>query len=266
MRIRPFSPLLLTLTLAACSSNAPGGGAAGSTPGGESPPAPSAGTPDGGGASAEADGGAPPASDGGSSGSTWATELENGRAVFTNADGSGACGFDATPADLDVVGVNPTIYAASAMCGACMKITGPKGTVTARVTDRCADCLPDMLELSAEAFSKIADREQGSATITYQTVACNVSGPLTYFFDPGSSSVWTAIRVQNHRVPITKLEYKKAGVYVVLTREDGNTFVEPEGVGVTLSLEVRVTGADGTTIEDTIPFKSGQTVTGTKPL
>lgn len=198
-----------------------------------------------------------------SSGSTYSTELQKGIATFYDADGSGNCSFAKT-GDLHVVALNFPEYAESAMCGACLEVTGPKGTTKVRVTDSCPPCAKNHLDLSKEAFLEIADEVQGRVSISYRTTPCGASGPIAYHFKDGSSKWWTAIQVRNHRLPVTKLEYQKSGAWVEMKRSDYNYFLEESGVGDTPSgLRVRVTAADGQTLEDTLPgIEAEATVTG----
>ncbi len=188
-----------------------------------------------------------------SSGSTYATEVASGIATFYDADGSGNCSFDKS-SDLHVVALNFPEYAESAMCGACLEVTGPKGTTKVRVTDSCPPCAKNHLDLSREAFREIADEVQGRVSISYRAIPCVASGPIAYHFKDGSSKYWTAIQVRNHRLPVKTLEYQKGGAWVPMKRSDYNYFLEEKGVGDTPSgLRVRVTAADGQSLEDTLP-------------
>lgn len=191
------------------------------------------------------------------------TGTQDGLITFYDADGTGNCSFDASPQDLDVAAMNIGQYMDSAVCGACVDIQGPKGSLRVRIVDSCPDC-PDAghLDLSREAFAKIADPDAGRVKVTWNLVSCDVSGPVRYRFKDGSSQYWTAIQVLNHRLPVTKLEYKKNGAWVAVKRESYNYFVEPNGMGAG-TLQVRVTASDGQTLEDTLPAaSSGGTVNG----
>ncbi len=201
---------------------------------------------------------------GGPSTATYSSELQKGIATFYDADGSGNCSFDKSPGDMRVVALNFPEYAESAMCGACLKVTGPKGSVTVRVTDSCPPCAKNHLDLSKEAFLEIADEVQGRVEITYQTVSCDVSGPVAYHFKDGSSKWWTAIQVRNHRVPVVKMEYQKGGTWTEMKRADHNYFLEESGVGDTPSgLRVRITSPDGKTLEDVLPkIEENATIAG----
>lgn len=206
---------------------------------------------------------------------TLGTAKQSGVATFYDADGSGNCSFDKTPDDLDVVALSKPEYNLSALCGACLRVTGPKGDVLVRVVDSCPPCAQSKvnLDLSEPAFAKIADKDDGRISISYQLVSCKITGNIAYHFKDGSSKFWTAIQVRNHRVPIAKLEYaasSKTGAWVELERADYNYFITTSGVGEQpKGLKVRVTATDGQVIEDTLAgagntIPSDTTLTGTK--
>ncbi len=177
---------------------------------------------------------------------------QHGDGTYYGATGAGACSFDATPNDLDVAAMNAPEYAGSAVCGACVAITGPKGGVTVRIVDLCPECKSGDLDLSQEAFAKIADVSAGRVKITWHVVPCAVTGNVAYRFKEGSSQYWTAIQVRNHRLPIAKLEWQKQGVWQDVARESYDYFVVAGGVG-TGAIPLRVTAIDGQTLVDTLP-------------
>src|SRR5215468_659791 len=76
---------------------------------------------------------------------------ESGDGTYYAADGTGNCSFDASPNDLMVAAMNDPDYQDAAWCGACLAVTGPKGTVTVRVVDRCPECKHGDLDLSPQA-------------------------------------------------------------------------------------------------------------------
>jgi expansin (peptidoglycan-binding protein) len=194
----------------------------------------------------------------------------DGIATFYDADGSGNCGFDKTPADLDVAAMALPEYDDSSSCGACLRVTGEAGKqVTVRVVDSCPPCEKNgvNLDLSASAFAKLADPDTGRIAIRYQLMSCATTGNIAYHFKDGSSKYWTAIQLRNHRLPIAKLEYKRDGTYVEMKRESYNYFVASEGVGEQPSgLALRVTADDGQVLEDTLAggVRDDATVPGTQ--
>ena len=88
--------------------------------------------------------------------------LHQGIATYYYATGAGACSFDPSPSDLMVAAMNGEEYDNAALCGAYVFVTGPKGSATVRIVDRCPECKAGHLDLSQEAFSKIADLLQGA--------------------------------------------------------------------------------------------------------
>ncbi|MDF2696139.1 MAG: extracellular endoglucanase precursor [Labilithrix sp.] len=193
----------------------------------------------------------------------------DGIATFYDADGSGNCSFDKSPGDLDVTAMALDEYAESASCGACLLVKGPKGEVTVRVVDSCPGCQGHgvNLDLSAQAFAKIAEPKDGRVSVTYRLVSCATSGNIAYHFKDGSSKWWTAIQIRDHRVPVTKVEYRKDSSWVEMKRADYNYFIEESGVGDQPGgLVLRITASDGQVIEETLKdgVQADKTVAGTK--
>jgi len=160
-----------------------------------------------------------------------------------------------------VAAMNNTDYANSAVCGGCILLTGPSGSVTVRIVDRCPECAPGDVDLSAEAFALIANPADGRVPISWYDVACDVDGPIVYRFKEGSSQWWTAIQVRNTRWAVSKLEVKVNGAYQSIPRESYNYFVE-SGLGVG-PYDIRVTDVWGHVLEDTgVPLGDGSLATG----
>ena len=156
----------------------------------------------------------------------------SGEGTYYAATGAGNCSFDPSPNDLMVAAMNAVDYRTAAWCGACLEVTGPDGTVTVRVVDQCPECAEGDLDLSQEAFERIAPLAAGRVPITWRAVACEVTGPLAYHFKDGANPFWTAIQVRNHRYPIATLEALRGDLYFELERLDYNYFVASSGLGV----------------------------------
>ena len=186
--------------------------------------------------------------------------IHSGEATFyTFASGAGNCMFDSTPNDLMVGAINNTDYAGSALCGACAMVTGPRGTITIRIVDRCPECPQGNIDLSPLAFSLIADTSLGRVPIHWQLIECGVTGPIVYHFKDGSNQWWTAVQVRNHRYPVRSLEYlTPQHTYKLVNRVDYNYFVEPAGMGPG-PYTFRVTDMYGHTLVDTaiVPVENG---------
>jgi expansin (peptidoglycan-binding protein) len=173
--------------------------------------------------------------------------LRSGQATYYfGANGSGNCTFAPIPGDLMVAALSYLQYSdphPAAYCGAYAEVSGPKGTITVRIVDKCPD-IPDNLDnpgtgcgnwhldLSPEAFDMIADRHLGRVPISWRIVSPELSGPIIYHFKDGSNQWWTAVQIRNHRNPIAKFEYKNdQGQWVNVERLDYNYFVETSGMG-----------------------------------
>lgn len=175
----------------------------------------------------------------------------SGEGTYYGATGTGNCSYPATPNNLMVGAMNQTDYANSAICGAYVTLTGPKGTATIRIVDRCPECKPGDIDLSVEAFDKIAERSAGRVPITWKIISPDISGNLIYYIKEGSSQWWTAVQVRNHRNPIAKFEYKNAsGQFEELPRMEYNYFLKDSGMG-TGPYTFRVTDIYGNQIVDT---------------
>jgi expansin len=178
------------------------------------------------------------------------SEHQGEATYYTFADGSGNCGFPATPDNLMVAAMNHVDYAASAVCGSCAMIAGPNGTVTVRIVDQCPECPEGDIDLSPDAFELIAPIEQGRVPITWDYVACEVEGPIVYHFKDGSNPFWTAVQIRNHRTPIQSVEAADgAGNFVALGRVDYNYFIADAGLGEG-PYTFRVTDTLGEVLED----------------
>nr|HEX4318718.1 expansin EXLX1 family cellulose-binding protein [Kofleriaceae bacterium] len=191
---------------------------------------------------------------GGGSGSSAACGAapagESGQATYYDADGTGACSFDAG-SDFLIAAMNATDYGDAVWCGGCVDVAGPNGHVTVRIVDKCPGCSQGSLDLSETAFAKIAPLSAGRVDITWQETACPVTGPISYDFQDGSSQFYTAIQIRNHRYPIAAVATVDAtGSATPIARVDYNYFVATKGLG-TGPYKLRVTDDRGETLDDT---------------
>jgi expansin (peptidoglycan-binding protein) len=151
---------------------------------------------------------------------------------YTTADGTGNCSFDPSPNDLMIGAMNHTDYSASAVCGSCVELTGPKGTIKIRIVDQCPECLPGDIDLAPQAFDLMAEHALGRVTINWHYIACQPSGPVIYHFKDGSNPYWTAVQLRNHRYAIKSFAYKtKDGSFKDAVRQDYNYFLDDQGMG-----------------------------------
>lgn len=189
------------------------------------------------------------------------TEAEHeGEGTFYAATGAGNCSFEATPHDLDVGAMNHTDYANSAVCGSCVEVTGPNGSVRIRIVDRCPECAPGDIDLSREAFAKIAEPRLGRVPIQWHFVPCEVESGVAYHFKEGSNPWWLAVQVRNHRHPVVKFEYQRGGAFHEARRESYNYFVIDDGLGQG-PYTFRITDVTGQQlVSQGVPFREAESV------
>jgi expansin len=173
-----------------------------------------------------------------------------GEGTYYDADGTGNCSFDPSPEDLLVAAMNQVDYDGSAACGACVRVDGPDGSVTVRIVDRCPGCGEGGVDLSPQAFERIAELSAGRVPISWRYVPCEVDGPVRYRFKEGSNPFWTAVQIRNHRHAIASVEALLAGGdWTAIARENYNYFVQADGLGEG-PFGLRVTDVHGGVIED----------------
>jgi expansin (peptidoglycan-binding protein) len=153
-----------------------------------------------------------------------------GIATYYAATGAGNCMFEAG-GDLMVAAMNHTDYENSQACGAYVEVTGPKGTVTVKIVDQCPECQAGHIDLSQQAFARIADPVAGRVTISWRLLSPDVGGPIAYRFKEGSSQWWCGVQIRNHRNPVRSVEALVGGAWRQIPRQDYNYFVAAEGGG-----------------------------------
>jgi expansin len=162
---------------------------------------------------------------------------------YWEANGDGNCMFGPSPDNLMVAAIGYLDYGnpdperqpehgpAAVYCGAYVEATGPLGSVVVRIVDKCPDvyiapdlgCAEGHLDMSPQAFARIAPIERGRVPITWRVISPELNRPIAYHIKPGSNEWWTAIQVRHHRNPIVRMEYLNAsGQWQELLRTDYN--------------------------------------------
>ncbi|MFJ8624941.1 expansin EXLX1 family cellulose-binding protein [Kitasatospora sp. NPDC093550] len=175
---------------------------------------------------------------------------------YDAADGSGACSFGPA-ADLMVAAMNHTDYETSRACGATVLVRAANGaSITVRIVNECPlPCAPGQLDLSHEAFSKLADLSVGRLPISWTELSPG-SAPATMSvrYKSGSSQWWCGIQVIGHRNPVATLEVRAGGGWRQLARTDYNYFLSPDGTGCGGSIRVTDVYGEQLTV-DGLPVK-----------
>jgi expansin (peptidoglycan-binding protein) len=151
---------------------------------------------------------------------------------YDAADGDGACLYGPSP-DLMVAAMNHTDYETSKACGAHILVRAANGaSVTVRITNECPlPCAPGQLDLSKEAFAKLAGLSAGRIPITWSLLSPGTSDTVSIRYKTGSSPHWCGIQALGHRNPLARLEVRTGSGWSRLTRTEYNYFLSPGGTG-----------------------------------
>lgn len=187
-----------------------------------------------------------------------------GEGTFYGYGGGGNCSFPYPGKPALTGAMNQVQYNGSQMCGACVEVTGRKGTLIISIEDRCPECKHGDIDLSEDAFPYIDDKIHGRVPIHWKIVPCPVKGPIKLYFKEGSSKWWTAVQIRNHKYPVAKLEYKVKGKWANVNRMMYNYFLVASGMG-SGPFDFRITDIYGSVIiERNVPLVITTEITGTK--
>ncbi|WP_229914059.1 expansin EXLX1 family cellulose-binding protein [Streptomyces capitiformicae] len=168
-----------------------------------------------------------------------------GVATFYDAgNGDGACLYGPT-SDVMTAAMNHTDYETSKACGAYVRVRAASGaSVTVRITNECPlPCAPGQLDLSAQAFAKLAAPSRGQIPITWSLLSPDTSDTISVRYKTGSSRYWCGIQVIGHRNPVARLEVRAGGGWRQLPRTEYNYFLAEDGNGC--GSTIRITDIHG---------------------
>jgi rare lipoprotein A (peptidoglycan hydrolase) len=60
------------------------------------------------------------------------------------------------------------------VCGRCIEVTGPKGSVVLTVADKCPsnECVKGSIDIAENAFTRIAEKDTGRVKVQWREVTC----------------------------------------------------------------------------------------------
>ena len=157
----------------------------------------------------------------------------HGDGTYYAGDGSGNCSFPAGSSGVLYAAMNNADYGADGyVCGAYIRATGPDGSVTVQIVDRCPECAAGDVDFSPEAFDAIADPVDGRVPVSWKIVSAPVSvGNLQFVVKDGSNPWWIGFQVRQHANMITTVEAQVGGSWVALQRQQYNYFLATSGLG-----------------------------------
>ncbi|MFE3851074.1 expansin EXLX1 family cellulose-binding protein [Streptomyces griseorubiginosus] len=147
-------------------------------------------------------------------------------------NGDGACLYGPTT-DVMTAAMNTTDYETSKACGAYILVRAASGaSVTVRITNECPlPCAPGQLDLSPQAFAKLAAPVTGRIPITWSLLSPSTSDTISIRYKTGSTRYWCGIQAIGHRNPLARLEVRTASGWSELPRTDYNYFLSEQGSG-----------------------------------
>ncbi|MEU9452044.1 expansin EXLX1 family cellulose-binding protein [Streptomyces sp. NPDC048277] len=158
-------------------------------------------------------------------------------------NGDGACSFGPT-ADVMTAAMNTADYETAKACGAYISVRAGGKSITVRITNECpAPCAVGQLDLSRQAFAKLAPLSAGRIPITWGLVSPATSDTVAIRYKTGSTQYWCGIQAIGHRNPLARLEVRTGGGWLALTRTDYNYFLSEQGTGC--GSEIRLTDIYG---------------------
>ncbi|MFF4589030.1 expansin EXLX1 family cellulose-binding protein [Streptomyces sp. NPDC001388] len=150
---------------------------------------------------------------------------------YDAGNGDGACSYGPT-SDVMTAAMNTADYETSKACGAYVAVHAGGRSVTVRITNECpAPCQPGQLDLSQQAFARLAPLSAGRVAITWNLVSPATSDTVSIRYKTGSSPYWCGIQAIGHRNPLARLEVRTSGGWVRLARTEYNYFLSEQGSG-----------------------------------
>jgi expansin (peptidoglycan-binding protein) len=163
---------------------------------------------------------------------------------YAAADGNGACLFGPA-ATMMIAAMNYTDYENSKACGDHILVRASNGaTITVLITNECPlPCAPGQLDLSQQAFAKLANPSAGRISVTWQLLSPSNAGTISFRYQTGSSQWWCSIQVIGERNPVAGLEVRTSSGWTQLPRTSYNYFQSAHGAGC--GGEIRITDIYG---------------------
>jgi expansin (peptidoglycan-binding protein) len=152
--------------------------------------------------------------------------------AYDIGDGDGSCSYGPT-SDVMTAAMNTADYETSKACGAYVSVRAASGaSVTVRITNECpAPCAVGQIDLSQQAFAKLAPLVTGRIPITWSLLSPATSDTVSIRYKTGSTQYWCGIQAIGHRNPLARLEVRTSAGWTRLARTGYNYFLSEQGAG-----------------------------------
>ncbi len=168
-----------------------------------------------------------------------------------------------------LAGVDLSLNGNGSLCDASALVTTRMGkTILVRIVQTGYSKAPGDMDLSPAAFNAIHQVDpQGTSAdprpMTWRLVKGPANGPIRLQYQTGANPWWASLWVRNPRLPVVKLEVRKAGssAFTPLTRGGDGTLTDAKGFG-SGAFTLRITASDGQVVSQTFSsFTPGSVVT-----
>gem|GEM_PF-5283943 len=183
--------------------------------------------------------------------------------LASNTSTTTGCGYARGGLTGSIAAVDPTTFAGSGSCGACVRIETAAAVVVAQVVDLGPDATTHHSALAVNRAALNLLVPDGSTFVdqgvAWRFVPCPLppSTGMTFQFQEGSNANYAALLIQKHRFRLANVEYRSNGRFRSLTRASYNYWVADAGMGGG-PFTLRITDVDGHSVEQTgVPLKPG---------
>ncbi|MEU1185588.1 expansin EXLX1 family cellulose-binding protein [Streptomyces sp. NPDC005820] len=164
-------------------------------------------------------------------------------------NGDGACSYGPT-SDVMTAAMNTADYETSKACGAYVAVHAGGKSITVRITNECpAPCQAGQLDLSRQAFAKLAPLSAGRIQITWNLLSPDTGDKISIRYKTGSTQYWCGIQALGHRNPLARLEVRTGGGWKQLERTEYNYFLSEQGTGCGAAIRLTDIYGEQLTIE-----------------
>ncbi|BFZ23917.1 hypothetical protein BsWGS_26957 [Bradybaena similaris] len=175
-------------------------------------------------------------------------------------EGTCAYGTDLPPAATNpkirsLVALNAPQFMGSLVCGLCLRVVGSgHGLGTNPISGEYIVFTKDLCPVCKAGDVDFALDGDGRWDIVIQAVQCPVGNTKIQYSFHGSNQWFVKLQIRNARIPITEVQLQRNGVWVTPNHNiDGHWLVSDSHEWQAGSIEIRMTAANGQTLEDTIP-------------
>jgi expansin (peptidoglycan-binding protein) len=109
---------------------------------------------------------------------------------------AGTCSFGALPKYY--AAISESDWQNAKYCGLCVKVTGPKKTITLKIVDRCSNCAAGQLGLSGAAFRKIGGVTRQQVKVSWKFTKCSDAGLVKYYWRPLSNKNFFGLQIRGN--------------------------------------------------------------------